>query len=173
MVATEVRNLAQRSSVAAKSIKSLIQDTTLKVSEGAGLMERTGQALNDIAGDVREVSTIIEVFAAASEEQSAGIGQVNNAVTTLDEVTQQNAALVEEASAASRNTLDLSQVLMKQVAYFAVQGESPAVKASVETAPVTHAASAMPAQPAPVAARCPKPTAAVELATAGDLWKEF
>ncbi|WP_279237657.1 methyl-accepting chemotaxis protein [Dyella sedimenti] len=122
VVATEVRNLAQRSGVAAKSIKSLIQDTGDKVAEGAELVQRTGHALNDIAADVREVNTIIEVIAAASEEQSAGIGQVNNAVTALDEVTQQNAALVEEASAASRNTLDLSQVLMGQVAYFTVQG---------------------------------------------------
>jgi len=173
VVATEVRNLAQRSSVAAKSIKSLIQDTTFKVSEGAGLVERTGQALNDIAGEVREVSTIIEVFAAASEEQSAGIGQVNNAVTTLDEVTQQNAALVEEASAASRNTLDLSQVLMKQVTYFTVQGESPAVKASAEAANTVCTASSVPARAMAVAARPVKPPAPAELATAGDLWKEF
>lgn len=67
-------------------------------------------------------TTIIEVIAAASERQVAGIGQVNTAVIALDEVTRQNAALVEEASAASRNTLDLSQVLMNQVAYFTLQG---------------------------------------------------
>lgn len=168
VVATEVRNLAQRSSVAAKSIKSLIQDTTFKVSEGADLVQRTGQALNDIAGDVREVSTIIEVIAAASEEQSAGIGQVNNAVMTLDDVTQQNAALVEEASAASRNTLDLSQVLMKQVAYFTLQGEATVAKPVVEPARARSTASPAPL-PAPTIKRSSRP----ELAVAGDAWTEF
>ncbi|WP_172461887.1 methyl-accepting chemotaxis protein [Dyella jiangningensis] len=173
VVATEVRNLAQRSSAAARSIKSLIQDTTLKVSEGAGLVERTGQALNDIAGEVREVSTIIEVIAAASEEQSAGIGQVNNAVTTLDEVTQQNAALVEEASAASRNTLDLSQALIKQVAYFAVQGEAEAATKTAATTVVAHAAPSKPSGTATFQARPARPSATAELVTAGDHWKEF
>lgn len=122
VVATEVRNLAQRSGAAAKNIRSLIQYTTEKVFEGATLVQRTGDALNHIASDVREVTTIIEVIAAVSEQQAAGIGQVNTAVITLDEVTQQNAALVEEAGGASRNTLDLSQVLMNQVAYFTLMG---------------------------------------------------
>lgn len=173
VVATEVRNLAQRSSVAAKNIKSLIQDTTYKVSEGAGLVERTGQALNDIAGEVREVSTIIEVIAAASEEQSAGIGQVSNAVTTLDEVTQQNAALVEEASAASRNTLDLSQALIRQVAYFAIQGEAEAEKKPAEATVSTPAVQSMPISTATFQARPARPSATAELAVAGDHWKEF
>ncbi len=169
VVATEVRNLAQRSGAAAKSIKVLIQDTTDKVTEGAALVQRTGGALNDIASDVREVSTIIEVIAAASEEQSAGIGQVNNAVVTLDEVTQQNAALVEEASAASRNTLDLSQSLVNQVAYFTLQGEapreaaSPAVRRSTE-ASVPKAAAA----PSQAAWSSPKPAMAN-----ADEWTEF
>jgi len=123
VVATEVRNLAQRSGAAAKNIKSLIQYTTEKVFEGATLVQRTGDALHHIAGDVREVTTIIEIIAAASEQQAAGIGQVNTAVMTLDQVTQQNAALVEQASAASRNTLDLSQALVNQVAFFSLQGQ--------------------------------------------------
>lgn len=173
VVATEVRNLAQRSSVAAKSIKSLIQDTTEKVAEGAELVQRTGNALNDIAGDVREVSTIIEVIAAASEEQSAGIGQVNNAVVTLDEVTQQNAALVEEASAASRNTLDLSQILMNQVAYFTLQGEEReasqpvAARASQAAARPMVAHATTPSAPVNVARR-PESTPVTE-----NVWTEF
>jgi methyl-accepting chemotaxis protein len=169
VVATEVRNLAQRSGAAAKNIKTLIQDTTDKVSEGAALVQRTGTALNDIAGDVREVSTIIEVIAAASEEQSAGIGQVNNAVVTLDEVTQQNAALVEEASAASRNTLDLSQVLMNQVAYFTLQGEAPREQSASRPTRVAPA-TAMSQAPAPVVARR---RAEPALATADEMWTEF
>jgi methyl-accepting chemotaxis protein len=170
VVATEVRNLAQRSGVAAKEIKSLIKDTTDKVSEGAQLVQRTGSALNDIAGDVREVSTIIEVIAAASEEQSAGIGQVNNAVVTLDEVTQQNAALVEEASAASRNTLDLSQVLMNQVSYFSLQGAAMATKGAAKPAP---AAESMKITAPTAAIVAPRHRPTPELVTAGDAWTEF
>lgn len=172
VVATEVRNLAQRSSVAAKDIKSLIKDTGAKVAEGAELVTRTGQALNDIAADVREVNTIIEVIAAASEEQSAGIGQVNNAVITLDEVTQQNAALVEEASAASRNTLDLSQVLMREVSYFTLQGEAAQSTVSAKPAAPTPAAPAVQESFRKVAAapsRRPEPA----VMTAGDEWTEF
>lgn len=165
VVAAEVRHLAQRSGAAAKSIKALITDTTDKVAEGAALVQRTGAALHDMAGDVREVSTIIEVIAAASEEQSAGIGQVNNAVTALDEVTQQNAALVEEASAASRNTLDLSQALMNQVAYFTLQGESaraaPARRPARENITTTPAAAALPVHSQPA------------MASAQAVWTEF
>ncbi|AIF49516.1 methyl-accepting chemotaxis protein [Dyella japonica] len=172
VVATEVRNLAQRSGAAAKNIKTLILDTTDKVSEGAALVQRTGTVLNDIAGDVREVSTIIEVIAAASEEQSAGIGQVNNAVTTLDEVTQQNAALVEEASAASRNTLDLSQVLMNQVAYFTLQGQAAHDVAVVQAAPAS-ASARPPAMATPRPAVRHRAAPAPALATADDMWTEF
>jgi len=167
VVATEVRNLAQRSGAAAKNIKTLIQDTTDKVAEGATLVQRTGAALNDIAGDVREVSTIIEVIAAASEEQSAGIGQVNNAVVTLDEVTQQNAALVEEASAASRHTLDLSQVLVNQVAYFTLQGEAPREPAVARSS--SAPASVGRAEPVRSPARQP----ARAMAVAEEVWSEF
>jgi len=170
VVATEVRNLAQRSGVAAKEIKSLIKDTTDKVSEGAQLVQRTGSALNDIAGDGREVSTIIEVIAAASEEQSAGIGQVNNAVVTLDEVTQQNAALVEEASAASRNTLDLSQVLMNQVSYFTLQGEAIATRSVTKSEPGAEPVKRLAPVPVPVA---PRHRPQAELVTAGEAWTEF
>jgi methyl-accepting chemotaxis protein len=172
VVATEVRNLAQRSSVAAKSIKTLIQGSGEKVAEGAELVQRTGSALNDIAADVREVNTIIEVIAAASEEQSAGIGQVNNAVITLDEVTQQNAALVEEASAASKNTLDLSQVLMGQVSYFTLQGEvaeSRAVVPGASVSVVSHSQMPNLRKAESPASRRPEPA----LATAGDEWTEF
>jgi methyl-accepting chemotaxis protein len=172
VVATEVRNLAQRSSVAAKDIKSLIKDTGDRVAEGAELVTRTGHALNDIAADVREVNTIIEVIAAASEEQSAGIGQVNNAVITLDEVTQQNAALVEEASAASRNTLDLSQVLMREVSYFTLQGDvaPPTVSAKpAAPAPVGPPMQESFRRPATAPSRRPEPA----VVTAGDEWTEF
>ncbi|KLD64279.1 methyl-accepting chemotaxis protein [Dyella japonica] len=163
VVASEVRVLAQRSGAAAKNIKSLIQDVADKVAQGATLVQRTDSVLSDIADEVREVSTIVEVIAAASEEQSAGIGQVNNAVLSLDEVTQQNAALVEQASAASRNTLDLSQVLMNQVAYFTLTGEARSESAAraVHAAPTRTAALR----------RSTNPVRA--LATADQSWTEF
>lgn len=163
VVATEVRTLAQRSGAAAKNIKSLIQDVTDKVAQGARLVQHTGNALNDIASDVREVSTIVEVIAAASEEQAAGIAQVNNAVLALDEVTQQNAALVEEASAASRNTLDLSQVLMHQVAYFTLQGGAPREPLARLSGSAGAGATTLSRSPSPAPA----------LATADQRWTEF
>jgi methyl-accepting chemotaxis protein len=163
VVASEVRVLAQRSGAAAKNIKSLIQDVADKVAQGATLVQRTGSALSDIADEVREVSTIVEVIAAASEEQSAGIGQVNNAVLSLDEVTQQNAALVEEASAASRNTLDLSQVLIHQVAYFSLQ----------VAAPFEPAARPSGARAAGTTMSFRSRSAAPGLAAADQVWTEF
>jgi methyl-accepting chemotaxis protein len=129
VVAAEVRNLAQRSGGAAKEIKALISSTVEKVGNGSVLVGRTGEALQQIAGGVRDVSTIVDEISAASQEQAAGIDQVNRAVLTLDEVTQQNAALVEEASAASKNAADLAKDLLRQVSFFTVNGMTPKVSA--------------------------------------------
>jgi methyl-accepting chemotaxis protein len=101
VVATEVRNLAQRSAAAAKEIKSLIQDSVTKVNEGSTLVDQSGKTLEEIVTSVKRVSDIVAEIAAASREQSAGILQVNKAVTQMDEMTQQNAALVEELSSNS------------------------------------------------------------------------
>ncbi|MBB3228552.1 methyl-accepting chemotaxis protein [Luteibacter sp. Sphag1AF] len=138
VVATEVRSLAQRSAKAARDIKSIINETGERVSVGAELVRRTGQSLEVIQNGATRVSDIIGEIAAASVQQSAGIDQVNDAVTALDEVTQQNAALVEEASAASRNTLELAQELMRQVSFFRIAGEAVATDTApaVVTAPV-------------------------------------
>ncbi|MGB5437475.1 MAG: methyl-accepting chemotaxis protein, partial [Maribacter sp.] len=99
VVATEVRNLAGRSATAAKEIKELIQDSAGKVKAGAQLVNESGETLNEIVTRVKRVGDIISEIAAASHEQSTGIDQVNMAVTSMDEVTQQNAALAEETSA--------------------------------------------------------------------------
>ncbi|WP_028492496.1 methyl-accepting chemotaxis protein, partial [Thioalkalivibrio sp. ALE19] len=101
VVATEVRNLAQRSAQAAKEIKSLISDSVEKVDEGTKLVDASGKALEEIVDSVKKVSDIIAEIAAASEQQSTGLDEINKAVSQLDEVTQQNAALVEEAASAS------------------------------------------------------------------------
>jgi hypothetical protein len=101
-VASEVRNLAGRSATAAKEIKDLIQDSVKKVSDGSVLVTQSGQTLEQIVVSVKKVSDIVAEIAAASREQSLGIEQVGRAVMQMDELTQQNAALVEQATAASQ-----------------------------------------------------------------------
>ncbi len=120
VVATEVRSLAQRSAGAAKNIKSLINETVERVSAGAELVRKAGQSLETIQTGATKVCDIVSEIAAASVQQSAGIDQVNDAVTALDQVTQQNAALVEEASAASRQALELTQELVQQMGFFKI-----------------------------------------------------
>jgi methyl-accepting chemotaxis protein len=101
VVASEVRNLASRSTEAAKEIEALLRDSVGKVDDGAKLIEQSGATLTEIVGAVKKVADIVAEIAAASLEQSAGIEQVDKAVMSIDEATQQNAALVEAASAAA------------------------------------------------------------------------
>jgi aerotaxis receptor len=109
VVASEVRNLAQRSAGAAKEIKTLISDSVEQVEAGRKLVDEAGEAMDDIVTSVQLVADIIGGTATASQEQSAGIEQVNQAVGQMDEITQQNAALVEQAAAAA-------ETLQKQAA---------------------------------------------------------
>jgi len=103
VVAAEVRTLAGRSATAAKEIKALVQDSVQKVQEGSTLVNQSGQTLEEIVTSVKKVADIIGEITAASLEQSAGIEQVNKAIRQMDQITQQNAALVEEAAAASQS----------------------------------------------------------------------
>ncbi len=111
VVATEVRSLAGRSATAAKEIKDLIQDSVKKVGDGSLLVTQSGQTLEQIVTSVKKVSDIVAEIAAASREQSSGIEQVNKAVMQMDEMTQQNAALVEQATAASQSMADQARDL--------------------------------------------------------------
>jgi methyl-accepting chemotaxis protein len=111
VVAAEVRSLAQRSATAAKEIKQLIGDSVEKVSDGSKLVASAGITMDEIVTSVKKVTDIVSEIAAASMEQSAGIDQVNNAITNMDEVVQQNAALVEEAAAAANSLEDKAQEL--------------------------------------------------------------
>ncbi len=118
VVAAEVRNLAQRSGQAAKEIKALIQNSVQRVEEGTQLVNQSGTTLEEIVTSVKKVSDIIAEIAAASQEQTSGIHQVNKAISNMDEMTQQNAALVEESAAASSSMTDQAQQLQEQVAFF-------------------------------------------------------
>lgn len=103
VVASEVRALAQRSADAAKEIKALIAGSTQTVEQGSRLVSTAGETMTEIVGSVRRVSQLMHEIAAASSEQGAGIEQVNQTITHMDQATQQNAALVEEATAAARS----------------------------------------------------------------------
>jgi methyl-accepting chemotaxis protein len=118
VVAGEVRNLAQRSAEAAKEIKGLIGASVDKVEAGSKLVADAGQTMSEIVGSVQRVSDIIGEITAASGEQSDGIGQVNVAVTQLDQMTQQNAALVEESAAAAESLKDQAQRLAQVIQIF-------------------------------------------------------
>ena len=120
VVATEVRNLAQRSASAAKEIKDLISDSVHKVSTGEELVSRSGETLSEIMEGVKKVGDIISDIASASQEQSAGIEEVNRAVTQMDEITQQNAALAEQASAASESSLQKATEMNRMVNFFKI-----------------------------------------------------
>jgi len=122
VVASEVRNLAGRSATAAKEIKELIQDSESKVVVGSELVDESGKMLSEIVTIVADVGGLISEIAAASAEQSEGIDQVNMAVTSMDQLTQQNAALAEETSAASVSMSDETQEMSKLMGFFRIAG---------------------------------------------------
>jgi methyl-accepting chemotaxis protein len=130
VVAAEVRSLAGRSATAAKQIKALIQDSVKKVEEGSKLVTQSGETLEQIVGSVKKVTVIVGEIAATSREQSSGIEQVNKAVMQLDELTQQNAALVEQASAASQSMAEQARGLNDSMIRFRLErGPVPALHA--------------------------------------------
>ncbi|QEW33809.1 HAMP domain-containing protein [Erwinia billingiae] len=120
VVASEVRNLAQRSATAAKEIRTLIAESQSRVSEGSEMATKAGETMDEIASEVMRVTTLMKEISSASQEQSHGIEQVNQAVTQMDEVAQQNAALVEQAMAATQSLEEQSQQLVQSMAVFKV-----------------------------------------------------
>lgn len=128
VVAGEVRSLAQRSAGAAKEIKELINDSVTKTAEGTKQVEMAGNTMQEIVTSVKRVSDIIGEIAAASTEQSSGIAQINEAVMKMDDVTQQNTALVEEAAAAAESMMDQAEELMNAVSVFSIDEDNRHVK---------------------------------------------
>ncbi|WP_105133253.1 methyl-accepting chemotaxis protein [Burkholderia sp. BE12] len=197
VVAGEVRSLAQRSSSAAKEIKALIDASVERIRTGSTLVDEAGRTMNDVIGAVQRVTDIMGEIAAASEEQSGGIDQVARAVAQMDEVTQQNAALVEEAAAAAQSLEEQAARLRETAAVFqlddeaapagtavAVARHTPRAPSAPAAAPVQtaarierdaapkRAAAAMPARKpaAASAASAPAPAAAT---AGGDDWETF
>lgn len=138
VVATEVRNLASRSAAAAKDIKALVHDSAAKVADGTQQVALSGKTLDAIVENVHKVGDIISQIAAASGEQSSGIEQVNLAVSEMDNMTQQNASLVEESAAASHSLEEQARALKREVAYFRLANDAVAAP---EPAPVEQAQS--------------------------------
>jgi methyl-accepting chemotaxis protein-1 (serine sensor receptor) len=151
VVASEVRNLAQRSAGAAKEIKGLISDSVDKVGVGTGLVDESGRTLAQIVESVKKVTDIVGEIAAANHEQTAGIDQVNRAVMSMDEMTQQNAALVEEAAAASRAMQDQAETLSQQIGFFRTRDGVSSVANTAGSAVTARSAAVSPAKTRPAA----------------------
>jgi methyl-accepting chemotaxis protein len=195
VVASEVRNLAQRSAAAAKEIKTLIGDSVEKIGRGSKLVGQAGVTMEEVVGSVKRVTDIMSDIAAASAEQSAGIEQVNLSIIEMDGMTQQNAALVEQAAAAFQSLQDQAAELQRVVSIFklATGEEAPAAAplapaVSTATAVATRAVAARPAKPQlkkPAAKARPAEAGAapaadkvaaskkVAAAAASDDWEEF
>ncbi|MFO1228680.1 methyl-accepting chemotaxis protein, partial [Roseateles sp.] len=172
VVAAEVRSLAGRSADAAKEIKSLISASVERVELGTAQVDKAGATMTEIVGAIRRVTDIVGEISSASKEQSAGIGQVGDAIQQMDKVTQQNAALVEEGAAAAMSLRDQAQSLVAAVAGFKLSSSERSVGLSSAKSPSSSSSSSAPSKttgkssytpPAPAkassAAPAPKPTA--------------
>lgn len=131
VVASEVRALAQRSATAAKEVKQLIEHSVGQVQKGSKLVAQAGETMTNIVGSVARVTDIVSEISSASREQSEGIEQINLAVTQMDEVTQQNAALVEEAAAAAQSMQDQAEKLSRTVSIFRLPARTQSLSLAV------------------------------------------
>lgn len=177
VVASEVRNLAQRSASAAKEIKALIDNSVEKVDAGSRLVDKAGNTMSEIVTGIHKVSDVVSEISSASSEQSAGIEQINQAVVHMDETTQQNAALVEEAAAAASALQDQAEKLTELVSFFKLREMGGASKRSVSkttqtTAPAPKPVAKASAKPVAIAARPALKTSA-STNDSGTDWVEF
>ncbi len=175
VVAGEVRTLAQRSAAAAKEIKALIGTSVEKVENGSRLVHEAGQSMDEIVAQVKRVNDLISEISAASVEQSSGIGQIGDAVSQLDKVTQQNAALVEESAAAAESLKHQAANLAQTVSVFKLAAQATAVVPAVApTAAVPVAAPRRaPERRAQSTGTAPATPAAVAPAAGAEEWTSF
>ncbi len=176
VVAVEVRNLAQRAATAAGEIKHLIDDSVTKVSDGSKLVTQAGLTMEDIVNSIRGVTVMMSEISSASAEQTAGIEQVNQAIGQMDDVTQQNAALVEQAAAAAESLEEQAHSLSITVAQFKVNNNSRTAPGGASKAvsfhsapPQKETAQARTASAKKPAAVKPKPIPQ----SSSDEWEEF
>ena len=170
VVAAEVRTLAGRSADAAKEIKMLIEDSLNKVKVGSELVDKSGETLAEILTDVKRVSDIVHEIAAASNEQSSGIAQVNKAVMQMDGMTQLNASLVEETAAASREMESRAEQLNERVSFFDLKGYQKVASKTVESSKIAHKQKSIRNVPAAVTKQSVSKIA--DSSDDGD-WKDF
>ncbi|MBC7860215.1 MAG: HAMP domain-containing protein, partial [Burkholderiaceae bacterium] len=178
VVATEVRNLAQRSAAAAHEIKALIGDSVEKVETGSKLVNQAGSTMEEIVASIRRVTDIMGEITSASVEQEAGIGQINQAIAEMDSVTQQNAALVEQAAAAAGSLHDQAETLTQLVSVFKLDSSAgPAPLRNTQAAP--RAKSRAPAGKPRALLQNKTPSKATQVkkpasaGSAADEWEEF
>jgi methyl-accepting chemotaxis protein len=145
VVASEVRSLAQRSAEAAKEIKSLISSSVDQVAQGATLVDEAGSTMREIVESIRRVADIVSEISAASTEQSQGVAQVGEAITQMDRMTQQNAAMVEESAAAAASLKQQAQQLVDTVAVFRLDRDAPALRDTAAAAATAPSATMVPA----------------------------
>jgi methyl-accepting chemotaxis protein len=176
VVAAEVRNLAQRSAGAAKEIKGLINDSVEAVGQGTKLVDETGQTFTELVSAIEEVGKMIGDIDSAGKEQSAGIGEVSAAVSQMDEMTQQNAALVEEAAASSKSMEEQSQALLDQVAFFNNEAEDEIktpVRRGTSQQATGRSSRSKPSGRAPSRKPSPAPKGRREKTETDQEWEEF
>jgi len=177
VVAGEVRQLASRSADAAKEIKGLIENSVSQVTQGSTLVEQAGETMQEVVAAVRRVTDIMDEISAASQEQSDGIEQVSQAVGQMDQVTQQNASLVQEASAAAASLEDQASRLEKAVAVFRLANDAApkAAGSAPREQDVTKTASSATAGRIATAAGTPdKPQSTLRRETPAEAeWEEF
>jgi methyl-accepting chemotaxis protein len=159
VVASEVRSLAQRSAGAAKEIKALIGDSVEKVDIGAGLVDQAGATMQEVVASVKRVTDIIAEFSVASQEQTTGIDQINHAIVQMDNVTQQNAALVEQAAAAAQSMQEQAANLSHVVSVFKLDSHQLQQMQQAEPAQRRPAAAA----PAPARKPAARPSRTVDV----------
>jgi len=180
VVAAEVRNLAQRSAAAAKEIKNLIGDSVQKVDAGSRLVDDAGSTMQEVVASVRRVTDIMGEITAASQEQTTGIEQINQAVIQMDSVTQQNAALVEQAAAAAASLQHQAGSLAQVVGVFKLHHSDAlhVLPTTPNQVPPKVAVSTLPQNAVPVQIAGKDAVASgqqkrAELAVVGDDWEQF
>ncbi len=187
VVASEVRSLAQRSSQAAKDIKDLITSSNGQVKDGVELVNRAGSALTEIVDSIKKVADLVSDIATASTEQSTGIDQINKALTQMDEVTQQNSALVEENAATAKTLEQQSATMTAEVNVFRIDDDDVTLvpAAPRAAAPARAATRSEPAPKSAAPARAAKPAASRRRSAVGEMqgalaaayqdpaWKDF